>query len=139
MLVENGRMATSQVASSIGLSESAASIRLRRLLGGGIISGIHAHIDPAVAGRGFQVTVGVRLLTATSPEEFERRLGKCQAVIDAWQITGNTDYQLRVACTDMAELDRTLAWLRQAGAEDTVTNFLLRRVSGAGEANLLSR
>lgn len=137
LLVENGRMATCQVADSIGLSESTTSTRLRRLLHGGVISGIHAHIDPTVVGRCYHVTIGVRLASYISPTNFERTLMECGALIDAWQVTGNMDYQLRVACADMAELDWTLGWLRKVGAEETVTSFLLRQVSGTSDANLV--
>jgi len=137
LLVENGRMATCEVADSIGLSESTTSTRLRRLLHGGVISGIHAHIDPTVVGRCYHVTIGVRLASYISPTDFERSLAECGAIIDAWQVTGNMDYQLRVACADMNELDHTLGWLREVGAEESVTSFLLRRVSGTTDANLV--
>lgn len=139
LLVENGRMATCQVADSIGLSESAVSARLRKLLRGGVISGIHAHIDPTVVGRSYHVSIGVRLSQDTLPAAFESRLAESSAIIDAWQVTGNLDYQLRIACRDMRELDSTIVWLRRAGAEDTVTSFLLRQVAGTGDANLLAQ
>ncbi len=134
LLVANGRMRTRDIASSVGLSESTASVRLRRLVSSGVISGFHAEVNPTVFGQPFHALVGVRLALQTRQQDFERYIADDAHVIEAWQSTGSMDYQLRLACAGIAELDQTLVALRRAGAEETVTAFLLRRIPGGSDA-----
>ena len=82
-----------------------------------------------------QAIVHVRLAPAASRQRFEQYLQATPAVRSAWQVTGDVDYELRLACRDIADLDAVLTGLRHCGgAEGTSTGLVLREVPGLGEA-----
>ena len=139
MLVANGRMSSAAVASALGMSTSTASVRIRRLVQCGVIAGFHADVDPAAFGHPFHVLVGVRLGPRTTPAEFERAVAADPRVVEAWCSTGDMDYHLRLACAGVAELDGALLTLRGAGAEQTVTTLLMRRIPGGVDVPDLQR
>jgi Lrp/AsnC family leucine-responsive transcriptional regulator len=81
-----------------------------------------------------QAIVRVRLAPAASRPQFERYLRTVAAVRSACQIAGDVDYELRLACADVAGLDAVLTALRRCGsAEGTSTDLVLREVPGLGE------
>lgn len=55
----------------------------------------------------------------------------------AWQVAGEVDYELRVACSDTTDLDAMLTGLRRSGAEGMSTGLVLRGVPGLTEADLV--
>ena len=81
-----------------------------------------------------QAIVRVRLVPSASRPEFERYLRTIPAVVSAWQVAGDVDYELRLACEDIAGLDGVLTALRRCGsAQGTSTGLVLREVPGLGE------
>ena len=86
------------------------------------------------AGRPVQAIVRVRLVPSASRPDFERYLRSIPAVLSAWQVAGDVDYELRVGCEDIAGLDAVLTAMRRCGsAEGTTTGLVLREVPGLGE------
>jgi DNA-binding Lrp family transcriptional regulator len=78
--------------------------------------------------------VQVRLAPSTSRPDFEAYLRTIPAVLFAWQVAGDVDYELRLACYDIAGLDGVLTALRRCGGvESTSTRLVLREVPGLGE------
>jgi len=90
----------------------------------------------ALVRRPVQAVVRVRLAPATSRQAFEQHLRTLACVLCAWQVAGEVDYELRVACSDIADLDAMLTDLRRGGAEGTSTGLVLRGVPGLSEADL---
>ena len=90
--------------------------------------------EPTRACRPVQAIVHVRLAPAASRQMFERYLRTIPAVLFAWQVAGDVDYELRLACQDIPDLDAVLTALRRCGAEGTSTGLVLREVPGLGEA-----
>ena len=99
---------------------------------------------PALAERGgrgtscvdcpVQAIVRVRLVPSASRPEFEQYLRTLPAVRSACQLAGDVDYELRLGCHDIADLDVVLTALRRCGgAEGTSTGLVLREVPGLGE------
>jgi Lrp/AsnC family leucine-responsive transcriptional regulator len=81
-----------------------------------------------------QAIVRVRLVPSASRPDFERYLRTIPAVLSAWQVAGDVDYELRLACQDIADLDAVLTALRRCGsAEGPSTGLVLREVPGLGE------
>ena len=93
----------------------------------GVIAGFRAIVDPAAAGRTLVALIDVRLEGPGETGRFERLIESLDEVTDAAHVTGRFDYQLRVACTDTAELDRLLRQLKtEIGASATETRVILR-------------
>lgn len=69
----------------------------------------------------------VRRAPDVEPGDFEEHLRAESAVADAWLLAGDWDYELRLTCADLAELDTVVGGLRAAGG-NTSTLLVLRRV-----------
>jgi Lrp/AsnC family transcriptional regulator, leucine-responsive regulatory protein len=127
LLAANGRASFAAVGAEVGLSPHGAADRIRRLERDGVIGGYSARIDPAGLGRSLDAFIDIRLLPATDPEEFERRVARLDSVREMAFLTGRFDYQLRVACRDADDLNHTVrAIRREAGAAGTETRIVLR-------------
>jgi DNA-binding Lrp family transcriptional regulator len=88
----------------------------------------------AYTGCPVEAMVHVRLGPSASRPDFERYLRTVPAVLFAWQVAGDVDYELRIACPDIAGLYAVLTGLRRCGgAEGTSTGLVLRQVPGLGE------
>jgi Lrp/AsnC family leucine-responsive transcriptional regulator len=130
VLATNGRASFAAIGEAVGLSPHGAADRVRRLERDGVITGYAARIDPAGVGRSLDAFIDVRLLPATDPEDFERRVAGLSSVREMAFLTGRFDYQLRVACRDADELNETVrAIRREAGAAGTETRIVLRSSS----------
>jgi Lrp/AsnC family transcriptional regulator, leucine-responsive regulatory protein len=127
ILATNGRASFATVGAEVGLSPHGAADRIRRLERDGVITGYAARIDPAGVGRSLDAFIDIRLLPATDPEDFERRVARLDSVREMAFLTGRFDYQLRVACRDADDLNNTVrAIRREAGAAGTETRIVLR-------------
>ena len=127
LLDADGRMTFAALGTEVGLSPPGAADRVRRLLAGGVITGFTALVDQARIGRSLDAFIDVRLSAATRPERFEQGVLALDAVREVAFVTGRFDYQLRVACSDADDLDRTVRALRsEHGAAHTETRIVLR-------------
>lgn len=123
----NGRESYATIGAEVGLSPHGAADRVRRLERAGVITGYAATIDLGRVGRGLDAFVDVRLMPTTDPDDFERRVADLPAVRELDFLTGRFDYQLRLACEDADDLDRTVRAIRRdAGAAQTETRIVMR-------------
>jgi Lrp/AsnC family leucine-responsive transcriptional regulator len=136
-LERNGRSTWRELGDLVGLSPNATAERVRRLEERGVITGYTALLDPAAAGRRLVALVDVRLRGPADADRFEALVGELDEVTDAAHVTGRSDYNLRVACADPAELDALIRRLKtDGGVVETDTRIALRTVvprpSGGG-------
>lgn len=123
----NGRESYAAIGAEVGLSPHGAADRVRRLERAGVITGYTATIDLGRVGRSLDAFVDVRLMPTTDPDDFERRVADLPAVRELDFLTGRFDYQLRLACEDADDLDRTVRAIRRdAGAAQTETRIVMR-------------
>lgn len=131
VLQRDGRITATELAKRIQLGLSATSERLRQLRRSGVILGYTVVVDPAATGRPIEALVDVRLAPGTRQTILDETLQGFPAIVDATHLTGRFDTQLRVACADVAELDRLLIALKEdLGAEETNTRLVLRTIEG---------
>ncbi|MEM9267548.1 MAG: Lrp/AsnC family transcriptional regulator [Pseudomonadota bacterium] len=91
----------------LNLSPSQISRRRARLEAEGFIKGQRAHLDAAKIGLGVQAFVQV-VMAAHSEENAKSFVSLAQRtpeIVAVWTLTGDTDYMLRVYCTDLAALN----------------------------------
>ena len=120
-------MSWQDLGAAVGLSANAAADRVRRLRRAGVITGFVALVDPAAGGRVLVALVGVTLARGTDSDAFAAAADRLEPVTEVLHLSGEPDYQLRVACRDTAELDALLRTLRnRLGAADTETTIVLR-------------
>jgi Lrp/AsnC family transcriptional regulator, leucine-responsive regulatory protein len=128
-LVKNARLSYRELGDRVSLSSNAAADRVRRLQEAGVITGFRAVLDPRAAGRDLVALIDVRLEGPEETGRFERLLESLEEVTDAAHVTGRFDYQLRVACHDVADLDSVIRTLKtKGGVIETDTRLALRTV-----------
>ena len=105
LLQRHGRMSMTELGEQIGLSTSPCSERVRRLERTGIISGYHAHVDPARLGRSLLVFIEITL-SQKSPQIFEavkREVGLMPEVLECHLVSGSFDYLVKSRLRAMSE------------------------------------
>lgn len=109
-LQTNAMLTSDTLGARVNLSPSQAARRRQRLEAQGIITSYRARLDPAQIGLTVQAFVQVQMATH-SPDGaagFKRLLDTLPDVVNAWTLTGEADYLLRVWCADLAALNRLI-------------------------------
>lgn len=98
------------LADLVHLSPSQAARRRARLEAEGYVTATVARVDPAKVGLGVQAFVQVQLATHApdGARGFARLILNLPEVVNAWTMTGEADYLLRVWCQDLAALNRLI-------------------------------
>lgn len=136
-LLADARSTYQDLGRTVRLSSNTVAERLRRLRSHGVVTGFHAHIDLAALGRGLTLLSDARLREGIDRAQFERSLGEVPQVVSAMRLTGDYDYQLRVACAHAAEFETVLDTLKSDhGVREMRSRLLLHEVP-LGPANLI--
>jgi Lrp/AsnC family leucine-responsive transcriptional regulator len=104
VLQREGRITNLELADRIGLSPTATSERMRRLLKEGLVTGFGARLDPHRLGLGLLVFVEV-LLDKTTPDVFDRfaeAVNRAPEVLECHMVAGGFDYLLKTRVRNMA-------------------------------------
>lgn len=109
--IQQDAMLTAQdLGERLNLSPSQAARRRQRLEAEGYVTSYNAKLDPGRIGLSLQAFVQVQLSAQTPQisESFLQLIGQCPNIIAAWALTGDADCMLRLACTDLPDLNRVL-------------------------------
>jgi Lrp/AsnC family leucine-responsive transcriptional regulator len=137
LLLQDARATYQELGQAVRLSANTVADRVRRLRASGVLRGYHAQVDLAALGRGLTLLSDVRLREGMDRKEFERSVAAVPQVIGAMRLTGEYDYQLRVACADPAEFESVIDRLkRDHGVRELRSRLLLHEVE-LGVARLL--
>jgi DNA-binding Lrp family transcriptional regulator len=107
-LQKDGRLTNNELSDRIALSPSQCSRRRTRLEAEGYISGYHAAIDRQKLGLGLMVVISVTLATHNrdNAKRFGELLADLPEVLEAYALTGEMDYHLKVVTRDLNDLSR---------------------------------
>lgn len=107
-LQANGRMSNQELSERVNLSPSLCLRRLRQLEEGRVIRGYTALVDEAAYGLPVTAFVRVRLQLHDSKTiaAFEAAIGRMDAVLDCYIMTGDADYLLRVLVESLNDYER---------------------------------
>ena len=131
-LQQDGSLTNVELARRVHLSPSPCLVRVKALESAGVIQRYVALADPKAIGLGVNVFISVSLKEQTkgSLAEFERRIAEHDEVMECYLMTGDSDYLIRVAVRDLAELERFI--LEQLtpipGIEKIRSSFALKQV-----------
>lgn len=129
LLKNDARLSFRELGERVFLSANTVADRVRRLINDKVLLGFHAEVDLAALELPLQALIDIKLLHATSAEQFEAAIASIPGIIEATLMTGAHDYMLRVACFDQADLVRLIEALRaRAGVQDTYSRVILRRI-----------
>lgn len=132
LLQQDARRTYAELAEKVALSPSACQRRLQRLERSGAIRGYRAILDPAALGRGLSAFVRVQLERhdAEHVQRFAALVAGWDAVVACYTLTGDMDYLLQVAVTDLAHFNAFIMGelLKLGGVRDVNTSFVLGTV-----------
>jgi len=113
LLQKNGRLTNQELSDLVGLSASQCSRRRINLEQANLILGYHARLSPDAVGLGMIGLIEVRLInhTAEYVESFHRMVAEQTSIVDAYKTTGDADYLLKVAVSDLAGLSALISQL----------------------------
>lgn len=131
-LQKDGSLSNVELARRVHLSPSPCLARVKALEASGIIDRYVALVSAAALGLGLNVFINISLKTQSKQAlaDFEQRIAEHDEVMECYLMTGDSDYLIRVAVTDMAALERFI--LDQLtpipGLEKIRTSFTLKQV-----------
>ena len=131
-LQRNGRISNVDLAKAVGLSPSPCLRRVRDLEDAGIIDRYVAILNQGSAGFSLSVFVQVTLerQVETALETFERIIAERPEVMEAYLMTGDLDYLLRIVVPDVSDYEVFLKdhLTRIPGVASIKSSFALNRV-----------
>jgi Lrp/AsnC family leucine-responsive transcriptional regulator len=129
-LSADGRMSNTKLAERISLSPTACWNRVRALEASGVIAGYAAIVDRSMLGIPDTVIVEITLdrHDATMFERFARELVKLTEVVEAYVVSGEYDYLIKVAVAGTAGYERFMreSLYKLPGVRHTRSIFALR-------------
>ncbi len=140
-LSADGRAPVSQVAASVGLSQSACTRRIQALEASGHIQGYGARLGLRLLG--FSVTAMVDITLGTEAGEdlarFEAAVAQIDGIVECALVSGTHDYRLKVLCRDLDDYGRLHReeMGRLPGVVKISSSFVLRSVATRSEADAL--
>ncbi len=106
LLVGNGRIPNSTLASAVGVAPSTCLARVQKLRSAGVISGFHAEVDLAALGLPLQAFVAVDVHSHARARilDVAEELAALPGVLDVFFTSGARDFQLHVAAASSTAL-----------------------------------
>lgn len=131
-LQRDGRITNQELAERIGLSPSPCLRRVRLLEQANVISRYVALVNPQQTGLAVTAFVRVRLEEQDDRHLaiFEKKIASLPEIMECYLMTGESDYQLRVLVSSLAEFEDFLRQklTRIEGISQITSSFALRPV-----------
>ena len=135
VLSKDGRASLQEVGRQVGLSASPCWQRIKRMEESGVIQGYEARIDLTELGYGDGLIVMLTLEHHSDEilEKFEQALAEIPEVIEAYLVSGEYDYFIRVAVKNPRDYERLLREKLYLipGLRHSVSSFVLRQLKAA--------
>ena len=132
VLQQDARASLQDVSTRVGLSTTPCWARIKKMENEGVILGYTVRIDPATIGYTETVIVQVTLESHNdeSLEAFGKALEEIPEVLEAYLISGDYDYHIRIAVRDTRDYERLLRerLYRIPGIRHSKSSFVLRRL-----------
>jgi Lrp/AsnC family leucine-responsive transcriptional regulator len=114
-LQRDGRLSFNELGRRVSLSAPAVAERVRRLEEQGVITGYHAHVDPAKVGRTVAALVRMSCYGPNCLLRHPEKLERDPAILEVHRLTGDSCCQLRVAVRTMTEFEELIDRLAEHG------------------------
>jgi Lrp/AsnC family leucine-responsive transcriptional regulator len=131
-LQADARLSLAEIGARVGLSTTPCWNRIKRMEAAGVIRGYTVRIDPAALG--YAETVIVQVVLESHTDEmlaaFGQALAQIPEVLEAFLISGDYDYFIRIAVRDTRDYERLLRerLYRIPGIRHSKSSFVLRKL-----------
>lgn len=115
ILQADGKLSYQDLGEAVGLSGPAAFQRVRKLEGGGVITGYHARVDPTAVGKPVIAFVQVHPGPEAQTAQLLSRWRRSPAVLECHRLTGADRYLLKLRLDEVGALAHFLDAARRAG------------------------
>ena len=132
VLQQDARASLHEVSSRVGLTSTPCWTRIKKMESDGVIQGYSVRHDPAAIGFTETVIVQVTLDNhhEETLEEFGKALEEIPEVLEAYLVSGDYDYHIRIAVRDTRDYERLLRerLYRIPGIRHSKSSFVLGRL-----------
>jgi Lrp/AsnC family leucine-responsive transcriptional regulator len=130
VLQEDARSSLQDVSGRVGLSATPCWTRIKRMEHDGVIEGYTVRVNPFAVGLTETVIVQVTLESHTDEtlDAFGKALEQIPEVLEAYLVSGDYDYYIRIAVRDTRDYERLLRerLYRIPGIRHSKSSFVLR-------------
>ena len=130
VLQRDARASLNEISAAVGLSPTPCWNRIKRMETAGVIRGYSARIDQAAIGFADTVIVQLTLNSHTDSmiEDFGKALEDIPEVLEAFLVSGDYDYFVRIAVRDTRDYERLLRerLYKIPGIRHSKSSFVLR-------------
>lgn len=131
-LQANARMSLQEISSQVGLTSSPCWTRIKRMEETGVIEGYTVRVNPALVGLADTVIVQVTLNSHSDEAlaDFGKALQDIPEVLEAFLVSGDYDYYVRIAVKDTRDYERLLRerLYKIPGIRHSKSSFVLRQL-----------
>lgn len=135
VLQSNARASLQEISQAVGLSSTPCWGRIKKMEEAGVIEGYTIRLNAQAIGLGDTVMVQVTLDSHSDNtlEKFGETLASIPEVIEAYLVSGEYDYLLRVAVKDTKDYERLLRerLYKIKGIRHSKSSFVLRTLKRA--------
>ena len=135
VLQADSRTSLHDIGQAVGLSPSPCWGRIKKMEEAGVIEGYTVRLNAQALGLGETVLVQVTLdnHSDNTLEKFGETLASIPEVIEAWLVSGEYDYLLRIAVKDTKDYERLLRerLYKIKGIRHSQSSFVLRTLKKA--------
>lgn len=130
ILLQDARRTLQEIGSEVGLSPTTCWSRIKRLQDEGVIRRYTVEVDPASLGYQDQVIVQLTLESHTEDTlyDFGQVLATIPEILEAYLVSGDYDYYIRIAVRDTRDYERLLRekLYKIPGIRHSKSSFVLR-------------
>ncbi len=131
-LQDDARMSLADISQRVGLTPSPCWARIKRMEELGVIEGYAVRLNPSKLGLSDTVIVHLTLESHSDEAlfEFGRALGEIPEVMEAFLVSGDYDYYVRIAVADTRDYERLLRerLYKIPGIRHSKSSFVLRQL-----------
>ena len=110
LVMENSRIAWSDIAAQVGLSAPAVTERYNRLVQQGVIEEVTLKVNAELVGNECMAFVAVTLEKPIYREAFLQKIEALEEVQECHHIAGDADYFVKICCRNTKDLDRIISY-----------------------------
>lgn len=117
ILQQDARTTLAEIGRRIHMSQPAVAERVKRMEAANVISGYHAHVNPAALGYG--ITAFIRVARRSNDTPVAVVAAQLPEIVECHSITGDDCSIVKVVAPSVAELEKVITQLTRCGVTST--------------------